>query len=179
MIEKNYPNAVIEELMQYFRPALGVDFEKYRNHVYRVFLNCTLQDANAGNVEKYAVAAVFHDIGIWTDHTIDYLSPSIDQLRKYLAEKDKDVLAEEIATMIQWHHKISGFSGEFARTTEVFRRADWADVTFGVIAFDIDAKALSSFRKMLPNKGFHVFLTKKLVLNFLKNPLKPLPMFTR
>jgi hypothetical protein len=179
MAEQNYPNAVIEDLMQYFRTDIGADFEKYRNHVYRVFLNCSLQDSNAGNIEKYAIAAVFHDIGIWTDHTIDYLPPSIDQLRRYLAENGKDSLADEIATMIYWHHKISRYHGKFEIVTEVFRRADWADVTFGIIAFDINAKESYYFRKMLPNKGFHAFLIKKLVLNFLKNPLKPLPMFTR
>jgi HD superfamily phosphodiesterase len=88
----DYPNAIIEDLMEEFRSAIGVDLEKYRNHVYRVFLNCILQDSNTGNVEKYAIAAVFHDIGIWTDHTIDYLSPSIAQARKYLAANGKILL---------------------------------------------------------------------------------------
>lgn len=175
----DYPNAIIEDLMHGFEPTIGTDFEKYRNHVYRVFLNCILQDDNPENAGKYAIAAVFHDIGIWTDHTIDYLSPSIVQLRKYLAATGKDDLGDEIACMIYWHHKISRYHGKFEHVTEVFRRADWADVTFGVVGFGLDSRALSHFRKMLPNKGFHVFLVKKLLLNFLKKPLKPLPMFTR
>jgi hypothetical protein len=81
--------------------------------------------------------------------------------------------------MIYWHHKISRYHGKFELTTEVFRRADWADVTFGIIAFDLDNEALSHFRKMLPNSGFHVFLVKKIVSNFLRKPWMPLPMFTK
>lgn len=38
------------------------------------------------NAEKYAIAAVFHDIGIWTNHTLDYLDPSAGQAKAYLTE---------------------------------------------------------------------------------------------
>jgi hypothetical protein len=30
------------------------------------------------------IAACFHDLGIWTDHTFDYLSPSAGLARDYL-----------------------------------------------------------------------------------------------
>ncbi|MCE7060219.1 HD domain-containing protein [Dyadobacter sp. CY343] len=175
----NYPNAVIEELMQDFRQTIGNDFVKYRNHVYRVFLNCILLDEAPENAEKYAIAAVFHDIGIWTDHSIDYLRPSIIEMRHYLTARGKAGLADEISSMIYWHHKVSRYRGKFELSTEVFRRADWADITFGVIAFGLDSRKLLHNRKMLPNNGFHIFLAKKLVTNFFKNPLKPLPMFTK
>jgi hypothetical protein len=37
-----YSNATIESLLQNFKQVIGEDYEKYRNHVYRVFLNCIL-----------------------------------------------------------------------------------------------------------------------------------------
>lgn len=60
---------------------MGEDFDKYRNHVYRVFLNCRLIDSDTSNEEKDAITAVFHDIRIWTDYTIDYLEPSVAQAK--------------------------------------------------------------------------------------------------
>ena len=53
------------------------------------FLNCLLIDCEKNNEEKYAIASVFHDVGIWTDHTFDYLDPSIEQAKIYLTEIKK------------------------------------------------------------------------------------------
>ena len=175
----DYPNAVIEELMQDFRQIIGTDFEKYRNHVYRVFLNCILQDNNPANTEKYAIAAVFHDIGIWTDHTIDYLNPSIAQAKSYLMSVNKPDLFEEVSSMIYWHHKISSYQGNFQQTTENFRRADWIDVSLGFLTFGVDKKIIRQNQKKIANLGFHMFLLRETTKNFLKHPLKPLPMFTK
>src|SRR6478609_7860550 len=69
-----YTHPTIESIFLKYKSILGKDYTKYRNHVYRVFLNCMLIDPTKSNEEKYAVAAVFHDIGIWTNNTINYLS---------------------------------------------------------------------------------------------------------
>jgi HD superfamily phosphodiesterase len=85
-----YSNKIIDELMSKFKLVIDADYEKYRNHVYRVFLFSILLDSDKSNEEKYAIAAVFHDIGIWTDGTIDYLNPSIAQANNYLRETGKE-----------------------------------------------------------------------------------------
>ena len=36
-------------------------------------------------IEKIAVATAFHDLGIWTDGTFDYLQPSVRLASAYLA----------------------------------------------------------------------------------------------
>ena len=57
--------------------ALGDDFTGYRNHAYRVAnLTIALSSFDADAVEQIALAAAFHDLGIWTDCTFDYLEPS-------------------------------------------------------------------------------------------------------
>ncbi|WP_205945820.1 hypothetical protein [Pedobacter hiemivivus] len=48
------------------------------------------------------IAAVYHDIGIWTDRTIDYLDPSIVQANNYLREIGKAEWIEEIEWMCRW-----------------------------------------------------------------------------
>lgn len=166
-------------MLKQFTAVLGRDYDKYRNHVCRVFLNCLLLDGNSNNEEKYAIAAVFHDIGIWTNHTIDYLDPSVAQARHYLKHIHKDEWGEEIESMICWHHKTTAYKGKYRTTVEYFRKADWIDVSLGLINFEADRKTIQWYRKQFPNNGFHVFLLKKIVLNFLHHPLHPLPMFKK
>jgi len=175
----NHPDSFIEELLLPFKTVIGGDYERYRNHVYRVFLNCLLLDDDKNNEEKYAIAAVFHDIGIWTDHTFDYLAPSIEKVKTYLLENNKQQLTEEISLMIYWHHKISGYHGEFEKTTGTFRKADWIDVSLGLLSFGADRQMIKENKRKLPNKGFHLFLIKQTLKNFLKHPLNPVPVFKK
>lgn len=172
-------NKIIDDLLLVYKPLLGKDYGKYRNHVYRVFGNCLLLDQDKNSTEKYAVAAVFHDIGIWTDDTIDYLEPSVAQARLYLTQTNKSGWVEEITFMIQWHHKVTRYSGKFERSVSVFRKADWIDVSLGLLHFGCDPKAIKDNRRQLPNLGFHLFLLKKVFRNFFRHPFAPLPMFKR
>ncbi|TRW24246.1 phosphohydrolase [Flavobacterium zepuense] len=174
-----YPNPLIESLFNEFQPIMGADYHRYKNHVYRVFLNCLLLDSSDLNADKYAIAAVFHDIGIWTNDTIDYLDPSIAQAKLYLLVNGREALSGEITQMIYWHHKTGAYKGKYEQTVETFRRADWIDVTFGLLSFGVERKALAANRKLLPNLGFHAFLAKAVFKNLLKHPLNPLPMFKR
>ncbi len=158
---------------------MGVDFDRYKNHVYRVFLNSLLIDNDKSNEEKYAIAAVFHDIGIWTDQTIDYIDPSVEQAKNYLNETGKQDWIEEIGLMIYWHHKISKYQGIYEKTVENFRKSDWIDVSLGLITFGFDKQKINENRKKILNLGFHLFLLKATGKNFLKHPLNPLPMFKK
>ena len=75
----NYSIKVIDDLFSYYENIFGRDYAMYKNHVYRVYYNCILLDGDAANTEKYAYASFFHDLGIWTGNTIDYLLPSINE----------------------------------------------------------------------------------------------------
>jgi len=174
-----FPNNTIEKIMQQYKPDLAADFDKYKNHVSRVYFNCLLIDPDKENEEKYAIAAVFHDIGIWTDNTIDYLNPSLEQACFYLNKNGKNDWIAEITLMINWHHKTSTYNGQYQKTVETFRRADWIDVSLGLINFGWNKKDVKENRKKFPNLGFHFFLVKKIFLNLFKHPLHPLPMFKK
>lgn len=174
-----HPNQSIDPLLQRFASVLGNDYEKYRNHVVRVFSNCLLIDTEPANREKYAIAAVFHDIGIWTDGTFDYLAPSIGQVEIYLYETGRENWTDEISQMIYWHHKLSRYRGEHPGTVETFRKADWIDVSLGILTFGLDKQKIRRARRKYPNAGFHVFLLKQSVKNFFRHPLNPLPVFKK
>jgi hypothetical protein len=172
-----YSNETIELLLHPFKPVLGADYDKYKNHVYRVFLNCLLMDNEKNNEEKYAIAAVFHDIGIWTNTTFDYLDYSIEQAKTYLIEKDKQDWIEEINLMIYWHHKMSKYEGTHKISVETFRKADWIDLSLGFLNYGFDKKKIKDIRREFPNRSFHIFLIKETLQNFFKHPLNPLPMY--
>lgn len=171
-----YTNDTIENIFSKFQSIIGKDIHIYKNHVYRVYLNCLIIDSNSSNEPKYAIASVFHDIGIWTDHTFDYLVPSIAQAKQYLKEVNKEEWFEEISSMIYWHHKLSRYKGK-DETVENFRKADWIDVSFGLKTFGLDRTKIRRNLKTIPTLGFHFFLLKKTLNQFLKTPLRPLPMF--
>ena len=174
-----YSNKIIEDILSKFKSAIGADYDKYKNHVYRVFLNCLLIDSEKNNEEKYAIAAVFHDIGIWTNHTFDYLNPSIEQAKIYLTETNKTGWIDEISLMIYWHHKMSKYQGTHKGTVENFRKADWIDVSLALLTFKFDKKKINENRRRFPNLGIHVFLIKETIKNFFKHPLNPLPIFKK
>ncbi len=175
----NYQHPTIENLLLQFKSQTGKDHTRYRNHVYRVFLNCLLLDSQKENEEKYALAAVFHDIGIWTHHTVDYLPPSMEGAAKFLTETGRQEWTEEISSMILWHHKIGKYKGAYETTVGNFRKADWIDVSLGLRTFGVNRKKIKEGKKMFPNAGFHLFLLRITSMNFLKHPLRPLPMFKR
>lgn len=174
-----YTYPAIESMFANYKVIIGSDYNKYRNHVYRVFCNCLLMDNEKGNEGKYAVAAVFHDIGIWTNNTIDYLQPSIEQATQYLQKNNRHEWVDEIALMIYAHHKTGIYTGAYKTTVETFRKADYMDVTLGLFTYGYDKKTIADNRKRFPNAGFHFFLVKKIAKNFFRHPLNPLPMFTR
>jgi len=170
-------NPIIERVLQENKHFLNGDYEKYRNHVYRVFHLCLKIDPKTENSDKYAVASIFHDLGIWTNHTFDYLKPSIGEAVKYLECNGKSEWNDEISAMINMHHKISGYTGRHEKTVEAFRRADWIDVTRGILNFKVDRKQINALQKTFPVLGFHGFLVRQTIKNFLRHPLNPLPMF--
>ena len=174
-----YPYSTIEFILDRFKAQIGEDYERYKNHVYRVYSNCLMMDTDSVNEEKYAIAAAFHDLGIWTNQTFDYLEPSEHQARLYLTEKGKQGWIEEITSMIHFHHKISHYQGRHEKTVTIFRKADWIDISLGLITFGNSKQAIDKTTDRYPNLGFHFFLLKETSKNFFKHPFNPLPMVRR
>lgn len=168
----------IDTILETYKSVLKKDYSVYKNHVYRIFNLALLFDNNEGNQEKYAVAAAFHDIGIWTD-SFDYLAPSIKLASEYLTKIEKTEWIGEVSLMIDMHHKVTRYKGEFTNSVEAFRKADWIDVTYGITLFKLERSKYSNILKTFSNKGFHWFLTKQSLKYFVKHPFNPLPMFKK
>ena len=167
---------IVDEVLRAYASELGHDFIAYRNHVYRVMNLCAAIAEDGGDLEKIAVAAVFHDLGIWANNTFDYIAPSAALAREYLAAQGRAEWMAEIETMIEEHHKITPSEADAASLVEPFRRADWIDVTRGLRTFGVPRQLIRSVFAMWPSAGFHWRLVQLTVDRLRTHPLTPLPM---
>ncbi|MEU0501747.1 HD domain-containing protein [Nocardia sp. NPDC005998] len=161
-------------------PQLGSDRVAYTNHVLRVLQLCDLLAGGSGPVpstrEEYLTAVAFHDLGIWTAGTFDYLAPSADLALQWLDQIDRPDLADLVVTMIDQHHKIRP-AGERTDPIEIVRRADAIDVEFGLLGrFGVPRSTYRELVKRYPDKGFHRRLVQLAAQRIRTNPTSPLPM---
>ena len=173
-IETNHP--LIEEILSGWKTRIGDDFAGYRGHVYRMFNFClALRQCSEEEKTKLAIAACFHDIGLWSDQTVDYIPPSIVQAQRYLSETGQDAWSEEIGVMIEWHHKVRRYRDDRMPLVEVFRKGDLVDFSLGIFKCGLPKSFVDEVKAGIPNSGFHRFLMKGAKDWFSKHPLSPPP----
>jgi hypothetical protein len=171
---------LVDDILGKFQLTIGRDFEAYRNHVYRVINLCySASDLSENEKDKIQIAACFHDIGIWTASTLDYLSPSEKVASDYLRAVGKQAWVAEITEMIEMHHRIRSYASSASRLVELFRRADIADFSLGLFPMGHSRKLITGLKSAFPNRGFHWRLVQLGSLWLLRHPLNPLPMFRR
>lgn len=177
-IIKEYP--LIDKILLEYKNSLGKDFDRYRNHVYRVLNFAIFLSKESGdNHDKMAITLAFHDLGIWTHQTFDYLDPSLQMAEEYLKKINKPDWIPEISIMIDMHHKVTPYSGMYAENVELVRCADLVDVSLGVYRFTIPSEFVEAVKIEFPNLGFHSKLFQLGLGNFFKMPFNPLPMFKK
>jgi hypothetical protein len=165
----------IDDVLNEHLTALRDDFIGYRNHVYRI-VNLCVAIAGRSELEKIAVAAVFHDLGIWTNKTFDYIAPSVALAREHLAARGMADWTSEIEAMIADHHKVTSSRPNPQSLVESFRRADWIDVTCGLRRFGVPRPFIAAVGAAWPDAGFHRRLVELTIDRWWKHPLSPLPM---
>jgi hypothetical protein len=167
----------VEEVLDDHASELGDDLIAYRNHVYRVVNLClAIVGDSRVELEKIAVAAVFHDLGIWTKHTFDYIAPSVALAREHLVARGMADWIPEIEEMIVDHHKVTPSRANPESLVEAFRRADWIDVSRGLRRFGLARTFVAAVAATWPDAGFHRRLVQLTIDRFWKHPLTPLPM---
>ena len=174
---------LLDDVLNAHAGALGADFEGYRNHAYRVanfcFAPTSTAAATAGDPEgvaKVVLAAAFHDLGIWTDQTFDYLAPSSRLANACLAGTGRSDWAPEITEMILQHHKLTPFRDGRCALVEPFRRADLIDVSHGLFSFGLPRRFLREVFAHWPDAGFHARLVRLFLTRLRQYPWNPLPM---
>ncbi|MBD2182481.1 HD domain-containing protein [Planktothrix sp. FACHB-1355] len=166
---------LLEKILAPWQETMGSNYQPYKNHVYRVVNFCLmLHQCTPDDREKSIVAGCFHDLGIWTDKTVDYLAPSVKLAKKYLKENSQEQWSNEIELMIERHHQITKYRNSEYPLVEVFRKADWVDVSKGIRSFGLSKHDIQKVLDTFPNLGFHQILfnlAKAELLTYRRNPL--------
>ena len=167
---------LIETILEQWAGLIGEDYLGYKGHVYRLFNFClALHPCTEEEKTKLAIAACFHDSGLWSDRTLDYLPPSISHAAQYLSNSGRQEWAEEIALMIGMHHKVRAYPDRRSPLVEVFRKGDLVDVSLGLFSGGIPRSYIRRVKQHIPNHGFHRFLLKAGGAWVLRHPFNPAP----
>ena len=172
----------IDGILSEWKPVLGADFDGYRNHVVRMVTFClmlrpsSLQDRSDEDQRKIEIAGCFHDIGLWTGNTLDYLAPSLPPARRYLAAQGLEAWTDEIENMILLHHKVRPVQADVSALAELFRQGDLVDFSLGAVRFGLSGKVIRGVQAIFPNAGFHKMLARRSARWLVQHPLNPLPM---
>lgn len=167
----------LDALLEAHAAALGNDATGYRHHAYRVAnFYWLLAPGDADALEKLSIAIAFHDLGIWTAGTFDYLPPSRALARAHLRASGRTDWGDEVDAMIKAHHKIQETPPGTRASVEAFRRADWIDVSCGLRRFGLPRTAVHAVMRAFPNAGFHRRLAMLTLQRLRHHPLDPLPM---
>ncbi|MEI8102803.1 MAG: phosphohydrolase [Chlorobium sp.] len=160
-----------------YRQVLEGDYELYRNHCMRVFNFCrAFAGESPDALDKIAIAAFFHDFGIWSDHTFDYIAPSQLLARHYLEISDQVTWIDEIEAMIGEHHKLTRYCANSVWLVESFRKADLIDMSGGLLRFRLPDEFVTDVLDAFPNEGFHKKIGRLFIERLKTDPFSPLPM---
>ena len=173
-IEERIP--LLEDILDKWKGEIGGDFLGYKNHVYRMTNFCFAlgEQRSAEEREKIIIAGCFHDIGIWTGDTFDYLPPSTLAAREYLTDNDLAGWIPEIELMIDQHHKLNAYQDN--PLVETFRKGDLVDFSLGIAKCGLPKAYIKSVKKQFPNAGFHKGLVKLAGRWICRHPLNPIPV---
>lgn len=162
---------ILEETLDAWSWQLGEARVGYGNHAYRVFNYARRLLGTHTRDDLLAVAAAFHDLGIWSDHTFDYLPPSVARAREYAEANGYDVSL--ITNLIDNHHSLIRIPND---ASEAFRLADLVDVSAGLLHGRLPRAFVREVTASFPYSGFHGILLKTAASWFVKHPLRPMPM---
>jgi len=175
-VEKEIP--LLESILGQWREVVGESFEGYKNHCYRMLNFCFfLHDCSDSEKKKLIISACFHDLGLWTQKTLDYLPPSVLLAENFLKENKLNDWIEEVSLIIDLHHKVTPYKEPKFPLVEVFRRADLTDFSLGMIKGGVTKEFVKDVKKAFPNAGFHKDLVKEQMKWLGKHPLNPAPIF--
>ncbi|MES1947897.1 hypothetical protein C84B14_11122 [Salinisphaera sp. C84B14] len=167
----------IDGILEPWQATIGRDYEGYRNHVVRMATFCLmLKPCSPQAQRRIEIAACFHDIGIWTADTLDYLEPSVPPALSYLDAHGLSDWGPEITEMILEHHRVREITHGLTPLVELFRKGDLVDFSKGIVRFGLPRRVVRDVMQTYPNAGFHRMLVKAAGKWFVRHPLNPMPM---
>jgi hypothetical protein len=107
---------------------------------------------------------------------LDYLPPAVEAARAYLAKAGRVQWIDEVAAMIDAHHKLRRVNDGPYPMVETFRRGDLVDFSLGVVKSGLPGSFVKDVKAAFPNAGFHKRLVQLEAGWLRKHPLRPVPV---
>lgn len=153
----------IDHYLLPYKATIGDEYEGYRGHCHRVLAYALHYLDSVDSAVIISKALVYHDIGLWTNHTLSYLEPSSELMR---LDMEATSSPEEVSLMhdiIDNHHKITTYSttkgnAQNDRIVEAVRKADLIDFSGGLISNGMPRMHISKVMSEVPNSGFQLGL---------------------
>lgn len=169
---------LLDALLAPHRAGLGPAYLGYRSHCYRM-LNWArfVTEPEPFREETLAVMTVFHDLPFMFTGDLDYLDAARALAEDYLVGIERTGWSEEIALMIENHHKVRSYSGPHAPLVEACRKADWIDVSFTKLRFGIPRRLVVEVRSTFPMNEAYKGIALPAIARYAASHLsRPLPM---
>jgi hypothetical protein len=161
MIQPITTDPTVERFLPLVADVLGADLPAYRHHIYRVMSYARhFLGENQRGQDHIAFALVFHDIGMWTEGELAYLTPSEQRAEQVRAAQAPHLDAALIAKIIHWHHKLLPYRGTDADIINAARKADWIDASQGLIRHGLPRASIRAVEAAIPVLGFHSVLMR-------------------
>lgn len=164
---------LITQILHKHRTDLGKAYDAYHNHAQRVYHYATIF-LLVRESKKMAIAAAYHDLGIWTGKSMNYLPGSVKLATAYLSQSEYGLLPDEMRFIITNHHKLRPVKGNIE--AEAFRKGDLTDLTCGHIRYNLPESIITEAERKFPRLHFTKMMLRKTLKGALKHPMKPLPM---
>lgn len=165
-------NRLLDDLLGTWSVSLGSAECAYRGHVYRVYNIARELGVPDAHTDELAVASFFHDIGIWSDKTFDYLGPSIARADDYMQAHCPGRARWLVESMIENHHALRRRRGD----VEAFRKAHLVDLTHGRYRAGLDKAFLAELVAAFPYGAFHRMRVHAALAWWFRHPFRPLHM---
>ncbi len=167
-------NDLIEDVVRTYSNALGQHLPLYKGHCYRLLNYIIYMQRHQDNLDFLGVAIAFHDLGIWTHGTMDYLNPSFELAKTYVQNANVDISIADLKVAIKNHHKISSL--QKVAPAEYLRKADLNDLSMGLLNEGVPRPFIKDMKACWPYLGFQKLIFGKVLLYALQNPFNPFPM---
>ncbi len=171
----NYiPSKHIDSILEVHRSLIGADWAAYRGHCQRLFCYLSCFGLSPNEITLTEVAIAFHDLGIWTADSMDYLAPSCEAARLYISDQNLEIKIDLVEDMINSHHKMT--KAKTHHLAEYLRKADLIDLSATWLRFGIPKEEIKAIKKAFPFVGFQKKIYTKVAKHALKHLWNPFPM---
>lgn len=169
-------DAILHDHRQTWSGGDDVGWSGYRNHAQRVFLFAReLIGPDPEQEEQIAIAAAFHDIAVF--QTLDYLVPNLEAMDVWLADYGRQEWRKDIGLAMTLHHRVRPYQGEGEWLVEGIRRADWVEVSGGLVHSGIPGELVRRARRELPMGSFATKSAMRIAGHAVTHPLNPMPFW--